>query len=139
MIFCLGDGKFESKGDGYQKSYRIFNKEVTEELFDKHNNAPAFELPVSKWIDEKEMTAEEKKNSSSWSETGGYLKVLSYEDAWKEAWPTASKDFKDWVFGLPNFDAKIFKGITGLDIEESMSGKVVKVEIDGKKYEAVIK
>ena len=84
MLFCLGDGRWERKGEGYQKNYRIFNKEVSEEVFDKAYNNPEFKLPVSVWIDKKDMSEEEKKKYTICEQIGGYLKVLSYKDAWKE-------------------------------------------------------
>jgi len=43
---------------------------------------------------------------------------------------------------LPNFDADIFKEITGIDVAQpkvNLSGKEVKVTLDGKEYAAVIK
>ena len=85
------------------------------------------------------MTKEEIKAKPICNEIGGYLKVLSYKDAWTEGWKTASKEFKEWVKNLPNFDTKIFKDITGLDIQtESLKGKKVKVELDGVSYTAII-
>lgn len=141
MIFCLGDGKYESKGEGYQKNLRIFNVDVAEEVYNKAiNSRPSFELPIAKWIDKKDMTDEEKKAKPIYKETGGYLKVLSYQDAWKEGWEKASKEFKDWVKNLPHFNGEIFTKITGLKIEDetSLKGKEVKVELDGKSYTAII-
>ncbi len=117
MIFCLGEGQWKSEGEGYQKKYRIFNKEVSQEVFNKANNAPEFTLPVSIWVDKKDMTADEKKNWKSYTETGGFLKTLSYKEAWAESWPKASDEFKTWVKNLPNFEAKLFKEITGQEIE----------------------
>jgi hypothetical protein len=86
------------------------------------------------------MTAQEKKDKPIYKEIGGYLKVLSYEDAWKEWWNGASEKDKKAILNIPQFDAAIFKEITGLDIStaKSLKGKTVKVEIDGEKYEAVI-
>jgi len=140
MIFCLGEGKYESKGEGYQKNYQIFNKEVPNEVFDqKYNSQPTFKLPIAVWVDKKDMTDDEKNNISVWKGIGGYLKVLNYKDAWKEGWKTASTDFKNWVKGLPNFDAKLFQEITGIEIgSESLKGKKVSVELDGVKYTATI-
>jgi len=140
MIFCLGEGKYISKGEGYQKNYHIFNKEVSKEIFDqKYSAQPTFKLPTAVWVDKKDMTDEEKKSISVWKEIGGYLKVLSYQDAWKEGWKTASTDFKNWVKGLPNFDAKLFQEITGIEIgSESLKGKEVKVSLDGVEYRAII-
>ena len=121
MLFCLGEGKYETKGIGYQKNYHIFNVPVSKEVYDKViSERVKFELPTAKWIDKEKMTDEEKNNKTNWSELGGYLKVLSWNDAWKEGWSNASQEFKDWVLGLPNFSPEIFKSITGLDIDEKV-------------------
>jgi hypothetical protein len=116
MLFCLGDGKYTSSGEGYQKNNRIFNKDVSEEVFNKAcNSQPKFTLPTATWIKKEDMTKDEM--TTTRSQIGGYLKVLSYQEAWAEGWKTASKEFKAWVLGLPNFDKTIFKSITGLDID----------------------
>lgn len=85
------------------------------------------------------LTGQEKKTYSSYKETGGYIKTLFYKDAWKEGWANASQEFKDWVFELPNFDKKIFKGITGIELENSLSGQEVEVKLNGVTYKAIIK
>ena len=139
MLFCVGEGKYESKGEGYQKNNRIFNQQVTSDEFDKaRKSRPEFELPIAKWIDKKDMTDEEKNNSSSWEQTGGYLKTLSYKDAWKEA--KMSDEWKKWVKGLPHFSTEIFEQITGLKWEDetSLVGKIVEVKVGGKTYKATI-
>ena len=85
MIFCLGEGKYESKGAGYQKNLQIFNKPVTEEEYNKVKsdlNIKNFKLPIAKWIDKKDMTGDEKSKWSSYKQTGGFLKTLFYQDAW---------------------------------------------------------
>ncbi len=141
MIFCLGDGKYESKGEGYQKNLRIFNIEVSEDEWSKARNAtPKFELPIAKWVDKKYMTKEEKENWTSCNQTGGFLKTLSYQNAWAEAWPKASDAFKKWVKDLPHFDAEIFEKITGQKIDSplSLKGKEVEVKLDGVSYKAII-
>lgn len=66
-------------------------------------------------------------------------KTLTYKEAWKEYWGRASESDKKWFTELPNFDAKIFEEITGINIEtKSLSGKKVKVELDGVSYSATI-
>ena len=35
MIFCVGDGKFEKSGFGYQKNNMAFNKQVTHERYEE--------------------------------------------------------------------------------------------------------
>jgi len=143
MLFCLGDGKYESKGEGYQKNNRVFNVQVTEDEFDTIKlNIPTIKLPVTRWIEEKEMTDEEKEENENYKTIGGYLKVLSYQDAWKIAWSEIDSETKEKFLLIPHFNKDIFKNITGIDVEvkePSLSGKEVKVEIDGKKYVAVIK
>ena len=124
MLFCLGDGGSESKGEGYQKSYRVFNKQLTKEAWEKvYAVFPSIKLPVTKWVDKDDMTAEEKKNSSVWKEVGGLLRVLSYEQAWKVWWDDASKSDKKNILDCEYFDAAIFKGITGLEVEKENSKK----------------
>ena len=139
----MGDGKYESKGEGYQKNNRVFNVQVTEDEFDTIKlNIPTIKLPVTRWIEEKEMTDEEKEENENYKTIGGYLKVLSYQDAWKIAWSEIDSETKEKFLLIPHFNKDIFKNITGIDVEvkePSLSGKEVKVEIDGKKYVAVIK
>ena len=142
MLFCEGEGRCESKGIGYQKNNHIFNVQVTEEVYSKAiNSKPSFVLPLTKWIEKKDMTDDEKKNYTICEQIGGYLKVLSYEDAWKEGWSNASKEFKDWVRGLPNFNKDLFKEITGIDIAECevvKDGQIIEVCINGKHFKAKV-
>ena len=88
------------------------------------------------------MTDTEKENSSVWKETGGILRVLDYEEAWKVWWKESSQKDKDSILNCEYFDQKIFKEITGLDVnkesELNLSGETVEVTIKGKKYKAVI-
>lgn len=142
MIFCLGEGKRESKGIGYQKNYHVFNKQVEKEEWEKiKSSLPTIKLLITHWIDKKDMTDEEKENNSIYKQIGGYLKRFTYEEAWKNWWAQAKQLEKDAITDIKYFDKEIFKGITGIDVEEkkSLSGKTVKVELDGVSYEAVIK
>jgi len=132
MIFCIGDGSCGSKGEGYQKNNRIFNVQLTPEEWDKIKR-PDIKLPVTKWIDKFDMTAQEKKDKPVYKDIGGYLKVLSYEDAWAKWW--AENDHKQ-ILNLPHFDAEIFKKITGLDVH-ALSKNPEFIEIDGAKYKLV--
>ena len=143
MIFCLGEGRGVSSGIGYQKNLHIFNKPVSEEEYRKVKNAldiKNFKLPIAKWIETKDMTKEEKSNWTLHEQTGGFLKTLSYKNAWAEMWANLSQEDKDFFKGIINFDAEIFEKITGIKIEEnSLSGKEIEVKLDGKVYKAVIK
>jgi hypothetical protein len=120
---------------------RMFNKDtdMTYLEFCEKFNVIYPDLKVCAWIYDKDMTDTEKKEKEGWSEMGGYLKTLSYKEAWAEYWGRATKEEKDFFLNLPNFDAKIFEEITGINIcEVSLSGKKVKVELGGKSYTATI-
>jgi len=66
------------------------------------------------WIYENAMSDEEKESNPSYKTTGGYLKSISLKEAWQNMWPNLSDENKKEFTSLPNFDAKIFKEITGI-------------------------
>jgi len=141
MIFCLGEGKYNRKGIGYQKNLMMFNKPITEEEYNtqiKYLQAKNFKLPIAKWIDYKDLSKDEQTTTAK--QIGGLLKTLSYQDAWKQMWSELSAEDRNFFKTLLNFDSEIFFGITGIKVEDevSLKGKTVKVEIDGQKYEAII-
>jgi len=141
MIFCLGEGKYESKGAGYQKNYQVFNQQLTKEEWNKvRSELLVIKLPLTKWVDKKDMTYEDKENSSVWKEIGGILKVFSYEQAWANWWKEAKEEDKNKILNCKYFDAEIFTSITGIKdfATKNLSGKKVSVELDGVKYEAII-
>ena len=142
MLFCLGEGSSESKGAGYQKSYQIFNQQVDSSEWNRIKKAlPDIKLPLNVWVDKKDMTDDEKDNSSVYKEIGGFLRTLSYKDSWKKWWSEAKQSDKEAITELKYFSHEIFLGITGIDIKakKPLSGKTVKVTIDDYEYEAVIK
>lgn len=139
MIFCIGEGQYKSKGAGFQKNLQIFNKSVTESEFKSAQDTldvKKFELPLAKWVDVKEID----KPTTTQKQLGGYLKVLSYTEAWAQMWKEMKSEDKKFFLSLPNFDAEIFEKITGitLELEQSLSGKEVEVKLDGKVYKAII-
>lgn len=119
MIFCLGEGRWESKGDGYQKNNMVFNKQVTPEEWDKiRASLPTIKLPVSRWVDKEDMTDHEKENIDGWETMGGYLKTMSYKDAWSVAWKELKQEDKNKITGLAQFDKDIFEKITGIKVDD---------------------
>jgi uncharacterized protein YodC (DUF2158 family) len=95
---------------------RMFEKEseYTYSEFREKFGYNDISLPTCVWVNKEDMTDVEKKLSTSWETTGGYLKVLGYKEAWAKAWNEASQKVKDWYKSLPNFDEKIFEDITGI-------------------------
>jgi len=68
------------------------------------------------WIYSSSMTDEEKKAHPEHETTGGYLKTVGYKEACKIMWDNLCKEDKQVVKDLPNFDERIFKEITGIEV-----------------------
>ena len=68
---------------------------------------------LTEWIYWINMTAEEKDKHPQANITGGYLKTHDY----KEAWSKCPKEVLEQIKKLKNFDARVFKEITGIDIK----------------------
>jgi hypothetical protein len=93
------------------------------------------EFHLNKWIPGSKMTDEEKEANPDFKAKGGYLKTYTWEEAWQNYWKNSNEEEKRKVLNLPNFDVKIFKEITGIEVDspsDSYDGKVI--EVDGKKY-----
>ena len=94
---------------------RIFNKE-TENQNIKFPDFLYFDLTVR--VSHDAATEKEKKEHSKEIETtGGFLKTLSYKEAFKLAWDKADKSEHKQLLALPNWDNEIFKEISGIDAE----------------------
>jgi len=100
---------------------RMFNKDtdMTYSQFCEKFNIVYPDLKVCSWINSNKMTEIEKKEITGWEQMGWYLKTLTYQEAWAEYWGRASEDDKKFFLNLPNFDADIFKEITGIDVKEN--------------------
>jgi len=106
-------GIFNSK----QGTVRMFNKDsgkTWNEIDHPHFN----EFWLNRWIDEDDMTDQEKSEQSAFHTRGGYLKTFEWGDAWKNFWRDTSKENRKKFLDLPNFDAEVFKDITGIDVDK---------------------
>ena len=114
-----------------EPTVRMFNQDTGK----KRNEItiPHIYLPITKWIRESNMTTEQKKADPQFHVKGGTLIKQSYQESWAEYWAGAAEEDKGAILALPNFNAEIFKEITGIDLKQTTcAGKVV--EIDGKRY-----
>ena len=68
------------------------------------------------WIWSEEMTDEEKESHPEYKTTGGYLKERNITDTRQSWWDRLSDDEKSEIWAIPNFDADIFKEITGIEV-----------------------
>ena len=97
---------------------RIFNKPSGMSLRDFYRSkyyealcrAPFL---LTDWI---QYTEEEKKADPEKELIGGYLKEYTMKEAWANWWGEMSEEDKKIVQDIPNFDAKIFKEITGIEV-----------------------
>ena len=69
------------------------------------------------WFDA--MTDEEKAAHPEAKTTGGYLKKRTTADNARKWWAGLDAADRNVIFILPNFDAEIFKEITGVDVNET--------------------
>ena len=99
----------------------IFNK-PTDMSRNEFNNLLAikamnWKFENSWWIYSDNMTDEEKKAHPEYETTGGYLKTVDFKTACSLMWENMTDDEKLAVKDIPNFDAEVFKEITGISVE----------------------
>lgn len=75
---------------------------------------------VLEWIWSDSMTDEEKEQHPEYETIGGYLKELDKSECGQLWWDNLSDCNKNVIKSLPNFSAKIFKEITGIDINKGV-------------------
>lgn len=79
-------------------------------------------LPIDP-IMEGDMTEKEKEEHPEYQTTGFYSKRLSQEEISnrnQKKWDKLSESSKKEVMSIPNFDKKIFKQITGIDVDKEV-------------------
>lgn len=69
------------------------------------------------WVFSADMTDEEKASHPEHEITGGYLKTVDFKTACGLMWENMTDDEKESVKDIPNFDAEVFKEITGIVVE----------------------
>ena len=65
-----------------------------------------------------DMTDEEKVAHPEAKTTGGYLKERTTADNARNWWAGLSADDRNVILSLPNFNAAIFREITGIDVSK---------------------
>ena len=101
----------------------FFDKE-TDLTWYQWRNSQAYDLlwyidfQPTKWIYAEDMTDQEKLDHPSYEATDGYLKELDINKAYQEWWDQLIGDEKQCILEIPNFDAKKFELITGINTEK---------------------
>ena len=70
------------------------------------------------WVYTEDMTDEEKEKHPEHETTGGFLRTQNKSSERQTWWKRLDERRKKEVKSIPNFDAKIFKEITGIDVSE---------------------
>ena len=99
---------------------RIFNKPsgmslrdfYKSKIYDALCSAPFI---LTDWI---EYTDKEKAEDEDKALIGGYLKTYTMEEAWANWWEEITDENKEIIKSIPNFDAEIFKEITGIEVKK---------------------
>jgi hypothetical protein len=101
---------------------KFFDKE-TDITLAEWRNSEAYQLmnrinlrPVN-WIPTDMMSDAEKAEHPEYKTTGGYLKIRDNTDCCKEWWNGLTEREKQVIKNIPNFDAKKFELITGINVE----------------------
>ena len=79
------------------------------------NQIPGYVLEYV-WFED--MTDEERAEHPEAEVTGGYLKESHDSKIVQDWWDTLSEEQKKIIKSLPNFDAEIFREITGIEVEK---------------------
>lgn len=100
----------------------IFNKPADMSRSDFDNllaiQAMKWKFKNSFWIYSENMTEKEKKEHPEYEALGGYLRTVGYKMACSLMWENMTDDERAAVKDIPNFDAEIFKEITGIEVEK---------------------
>ena len=96
----------------------VFDKPCMKSVWDEVNKPGCLYFSLTKWIYESEMSDVEKQENPSFSCTGGYLKKYDYKEAFTKSVTEASKEDRDLIRALPNFNNEKFLEISGVDLSQ---------------------
>jgi hypothetical protein len=111
--------------------FGAFNEPCTPEEWEVAEKPDFLYFNLTEWVNESEMSEEEKEAHPSYKTTGGYLKVYNYKEAFMKSWDNAPAEDREKLFKLPNFDPEVFKEISGIDV---YAKKEETINIDGVEY-----
>ena len=104
--------------------FGAFNKPCTSEEWDSVVKPFfLFQIRPTKWIPVSDMTYAEKAGCSTFHTTGGYTKTIPMKESWAEAWANRGENDEAQLRALPNFDAGVFKEISGIDVNANLCDK----------------
>jgi hypothetical protein len=78
------------------------------------------DFKLAEWIP---YTEEEMEKDESKKLIGGYLKTYTYQEACRNWWDGMHDENKAIICSMPNFDANVFKDITGIEVTHNVDKK----------------
>ena len=100
------------------KKILVFNKICDRDVWEQAKKPEfIYNVFLTQWINFDDMSNEEKLQHPAAEIQGGYLKTLSYKEAWEIAYARATKEDIELLKRLPNFNADVFEEITGIRIK----------------------
>ena len=120
-----GDWNSGNRNSGYfnvdSPLVRIFGKETDVKI--ENIDFPSWlYFDLTKWISHDTASDEEKKEHKKEIEiSGGFLKTLTYKEAFRLAWSKAEFSERKKLFSLPNWNNEIFMQISGIDAEKEIA------------------
>lgn len=101
--------------------FGCFDKPCTLEEFEDAYIPMFLFCQLAVWVEEVDMSDEEKKNNPQYKSLGGYNKrVTDPKEAYRDSWEDSDEYERSLVRDLPNFCPKKFKEITGIDVDEEL-------------------
>ena len=97
---------------------RVFGKECLRDVWDNINKPSWLFFELTEWVPTDSMSNEELVCNPSHVLAGGYLKTLSYKEAFMKSFLKATKEDQAAVRKLPNFDEDIFFDISGIRLSD---------------------
>ena len=101
----------------------VFNKECKREEWNDAKKPTFIYFDLNVWVDEENMTEEEKQKHPEYKTTGGYLKEYEYKEAFQKSFNELNAEEKkrqvELLKALPNFDKDVFFEISGIDIDKT--------------------
>lgn len=100
---------------------RIFGKETDVKKEDIDFPSWLY-FDLTQWVSHDTATDKEKKEHKNEIEnSGGFLKTLTYKEAFRIAWDKAELSERKKLFSLPNWNNEIFMQISGIDAEKEIA------------------
>ena len=100
---------------------RIFGKETDVKKEDIDFPSWLY-FALTQWVSYDTATDKEKKEHKNEIEiSGGFLKTLTYKEAFRLAWSKAGFSERKKLFSLPNWNNEIFMQISGIDAEKEIA------------------